>query len=128
MYRISHKKKRNNYHSSYTWLRDRKQREKIFLKGVPSDFTDHKLMSSAHSLGFAFGLLALYPDCQERVFQEVRSFVAEGTLPVCGHSQRWRTIHPDHYRIDIRSCSLHEVHTSRHLRDPAPLPRGVRDP
>jgi len=45
-------------------------------------------MSSAHSPGFTLGLLALHPDCQERVLQEVQAFVPEGNLPVCRHSQR----------------------------------------
>ena len=42
----------------------------------------NRSISSAHSLGFTLGLLALHPDCQERVLQEAQSFVAKGNVPV----------------------------------------------
>lgn len=40
------------------------------------------LQTTAHALAFAFGVLALYPDVQLKVFEEVRSLVASGGLPV----------------------------------------------
>jgi hypothetical protein len=96
------------YCSSSTSLRDTKQREIVSLY-VLSDESDYSLalswrycrLSSAHSLGFTFGLLALYPDCQERVFNEVQSFVAKGSLPVCRPRRRECSSFPDHYLIDI---------------------------
>src|SRR5258707_11979451 len=54
--------------------------------------TPSPAIPSAHSLGFTLGLLALYPDCQERVLQEVQSFVAEGNVPVSRQSRQLYTI------------------------------------
>ena len=95
----------------------------ILITGLPFD-RGYRRMSSAHSLGFSLGLLALHPDCQERVLQEVQSFVAKGNLPVCIHSKQWCFILFDHYLTDIRRCVSHEVYTGRHLRVPPPLPLG----
>ena len=52
----------------------------------------YRSISSAHSLGFTLGLLALHPDCQERVLQEAKSFVAKGNVPVSRESQQLYTI------------------------------------
>jgi len=54
-------------------------------------------MSSACSLGFTLGLLALHLNCQERVLEEVQSFVEEGYLPVCRHSQQQCIILSDYH-------------------------------
>ena len=81
------------YYSSSISLQDMKRRENIppnvfqamvLITNLPR----YRRTSSAHSLGFTLGLLALHIDCQERVLQEVQSFVAKGNLPVCRHSRR----------------------------------------
>ena len=40
--------------------------------------------TTAHTLAFAFGLLALYPDEQEKLFQHIKEVLTDGRLPV-GH-------------------------------------------
>jgi len=37
--------------------------------------------TTAHTLAFTFGLLALYPEVQEELYQQVKSVVPEGRLP-----------------------------------------------
>ena len=40
------------------------------------------LQTTAHTLVFAFALLALYPDEQERLYQEVVKYLPGNELPV----------------------------------------------
>ena len=40
------------------------------------------LQTTAHTLVFAFALLALYPDEQERLYQEVVKYLPGNKLPV----------------------------------------------
>lgn len=40
--------------------------------------------TTAHTLAFTFGLLALYPDEQERLFEHIKSVIPNGSRPVCG--------------------------------------------
>ena len=42
--------------------------------------------TTAHTLALAFGLLALYPEEQERAFQEVKSVLSDGRLPASHRS------------------------------------------
>lgn len=39
--------------------------------------------TTAHTLGFTFALLALYPDEQERLYQHILSILPDGRIPVC---------------------------------------------
>ena len=36
---------------------------------------------TAHTLGFAFGLLALYPDEQEKVLEQIKYVTTKGRVP-----------------------------------------------
>lgn len=38
--------------------------------------------TTAHTLAFTFGLLALYPDEQEKLFQQIKEVLADGRHPV----------------------------------------------
>ena len=38
--------------------------------------------TTAHTLAFTFGLLALYPDEQEKLFQHIKEVLADGRPPV----------------------------------------------
>jgi cytochrome P450 len=44
------------------------------------------LQTTAHALGIAFGLLALYPDEQEKLYQHIISVLPDGRLPVRSHN------------------------------------------
>lgn len=44
------------------------------------------LQTTAHTLGFAFGLLALHPDEQEKLYQHILSVLPDGRLPVRSHN------------------------------------------
>ena len=37
--------------------------------------------TTAHTLCFTFGLLALYPDYQEKLYQHIKSIIPDGRIP-----------------------------------------------
>ena len=41
-------------------------------------------MKTANTLAFAVGLLALYPDIQEKFYQSIRDAIPDGQIPVSG--------------------------------------------
>lgn len=41
-------------------------------------------MKTANTLAFALGLLALYPDIQEKFYQSIRDAIPDGQIPVSG--------------------------------------------
>ena len=41
-----------------------------------------KTKTATHTLAFTFGLLALYPDEQEKLFQHIKEVLADGRSPV----------------------------------------------
>lgn len=38
--------------------------------------------TTAHTLGFTFGLLALYQEHQEKLYQHIKSVIPDGRIPV----------------------------------------------
>jgi len=63
------------------------------------------LQTTAHALGIAFGLLALYPDEQEKLYQHIISVLPDGRLPVRSHnavSDKFELI----ARVD---CEIHRL-------------------
>ena len=40
------------------------------------------IQTTAHTLAFTLGLLALYPDEEEKLYQGIKSVLADGRLPV----------------------------------------------
>lgn len=45
--------------------------------------TDETFQTTAQTLCFAFGLLALHQDFQERLYQHIQSIIPSGRTPVC---------------------------------------------
>ena len=48
--------------------------------------------TTAHTLAFTLGLLALYPDEEEKLYQEIKSVLADGRLPVRICSVAWKLL------------------------------------
>ena len=80
--------------------------------------------TTAHTLCFVFGLLAIEQEEQEKVYQEVASLFSKDETPVQDLVSS-SLIDSDIYILDLWPDELFHLYYGRAVRDPTTLPTGT---